>query len=558
MLLRSAIALLLAVTTVLPGVAEQPAAAPASQTNDIVYSTEIATSHVDWATKLLSGPIRGFFIPSVEYGRDMAELMQRLDLQATTVSVDRQWEINSWGIGDYCGPWLPRGDHNDFRPVYSRVEQALTGPAEFEVMVIPGLNGWSRMSRPARDAIRRRVSAGAGLVLIHPYVGDVKNHPFAGDEPDGDSRIWELSPLVGCPDDTIDALGNPQLNTDAIATGKWEITQSHFITDGLPLDLMPEGTAGGRFYKYQAAGDILIRSGQYPVLAVKHYGKGRVVALGYVEQGFLPEPCDSGATHTGWDYWEYQYALLIRSITWAARRESSFKVEAFDITSGEVQLTLWAPSAKEVVLTFAGQSQFGESIASYSESRSLAPGQNVFRVPIHAVIPSGKWPPGRSILNVVVRDLQTEASLTWAAATHAEAGAATLVSLEPDKSVYQHEDTVRTAVRSEGSIGGLSVRLAVLDDLGRVLTQITKPAATKVAFEYSLQDFIGSQLLLTAELVTGEGQRRLIRRTWQRARWYNPYRRPGGRPGGSHGPRAWLGAPAAGGSGRRLRCEHGR
>src|SRR5262245_11742792 len=52
--------------------------------NDITYSTEVVTPHVPWASKLPQGPIKSFFIPSVQYGRDMVELMQRLDLAPTT------------------------------------------------------------------------------------------------------------------------------------------------------------------------------------------------------------------------------------------------------------------------------------------------------------------------------------------------------------------------------------------------------------------------------------------------------------------------------------------
>src|SRR5687767_15367984 len=44
------------------------------------------------------------------------------------------------------------------------------------------------------------------------------------------------------------------------------------------------GNAGGSFYKYKAAGDVIIRSGEHPVAAVKTYGKGRVVAFAYVER----------------------------------------------------------------------------------------------------------------------------------------------------------------------------------------------------------------------------------------------------------------------------------
>src|SRR5258708_13332596 len=71
--------------------------------NDITYSTEVVTPHVKWATTLPAGPIKSFFIPSVQYGRDMVELMQRLSLQPTTVSIDRNWDINCWVVGDYYG-----------------------------------------------------------------------------------------------------------------------------------------------------------------------------------------------------------------------------------------------------------------------------------------------------------------------------------------------------------------------------------------------------------------------------------------------------------------------
>jgi hypothetical protein len=104
--------------------------------NDITYSKAVPTPHVKWATKLAGGPIRGFFIPSVQYGRDMVELMQRLDLAPTTVSVDRNWDVSCWGIGDYYGH-DKRGDRDDFQIVYGYVEKDLTGPAQFDVLVIP-------------------------------------------------------------------------------------------------------------------------------------------------------------------------------------------------------------------------------------------------------------------------------------------------------------------------------------------------------------------------------------------------------------------------------------
>ena len=92
--------------------------------NDITYSTEVVTPHVKWATVLPGGPIKSFFIPSIQYGRDMVELMQRLSLSPTTVSIDSSWDINCWGIGDYYGHEY-RGDRDDFVIVYGYVEKDL-------------------------------------------------------------------------------------------------------------------------------------------------------------------------------------------------------------------------------------------------------------------------------------------------------------------------------------------------------------------------------------------------------------------------------------------------
>ena len=323
----------LTASAVLAAEAEAPAApqegvgGSSFHKNDITYSTQVATPHVEWAAKLPGGPVKGFFIPSVEFGRDMIELMQRMPLDPTTVSIDRNWDTNCWGIGDYYGHEF-RGDIDDFRIVFNYVEKDLAGPAQFEVMVIPGLNGWSRMTMAARDAILKRVEEGAGLVLIHPYVGDIKGHPFAagtiemsgtvsaaGDETpidqrekEVDTRIWDISPLVNCPDDFVSDRGYPVINKAALATGKWEVARQHYITAGLAMDLLPEGNIGGRFYKYEAAkdADVLVKSGNYPIIAVKNYGKGRVVALAYLEEGFIPEVTDKiFDAKIYWNYWEY-------------------------------------------------------------------------------------------------------------------------------------------------------------------------------------------------------------------------------------------------------------
>src|SRR5947207_4849123 len=112
------LALIIVCFALLSGAQEIGVGGSAFHQNDITYSTEVVTPHVKWATSLPGGPIKSFFIPPVQYGRDMVELMQRLSLQPTTVTIDRNWDINCWGIGDYYGHEY-RGDRDDFQTVYS-------------------------------------------------------------------------------------------------------------------------------------------------------------------------------------------------------------------------------------------------------------------------------------------------------------------------------------------------------------------------------------------------------------------------------------------------------
>ncbi len=472
--------------------------------NDITYSTEVVTPHVSWATSLPGGPIKAFFIPSLQYGRDMVELMQRLSLELTTVSIDRSWDINCWGIGDYYGHEY-RGDRDDFQIVYGYVEKDLTGSAPFEVLVIPGLNGWSRMTRMTRDAILRRVQEGAGLVLLHPFVGDVEGHPFKGDEIVGDKRIWDISPLVDVANDTVNERGYPEINQDAITKGKWEIGQKHFITEGLPLDLLPEGNAGGSFYKYRANGEVLIKSGAYPVVAVKNYGKGRVVALGYTEEGFTPQSVNPVDTQIYWDYWEYQYSLLARSILWASGREANVRINALTAGDSGIKLALNSTTPRRVEIEAAGKNEFGQALGSHRMSQDLVAGENVIEIPADTLRPVTGWPGGRQIFNVLIRDSQAGATLNWgAAAFHAPKRAMmTMAKLAVD--VYKRGETLSAVLRAAGDLSGLQMRMQVADDLGRLLGVIARPARGERTLTYPLADFLGKFALITAELVDERG-----------------------------------------------------
>jgi hypothetical protein len=510
-----------------PAAAEEGVGGSSFHKNDITYSTEVVTPHVAWAEKLPGGPIKGFFIPSVEFGRDMVELMQRMPIEPTTVSIDRNWDTNCWGIGDYYGHQF-RGNIDDFREVYNYVERDLTGPAKFDVIVIPGLNGWSRMTKPARDAILKRVEEGAGLVLIHPFVGDVKGHPFRSDplkmegneatnaeddvplqwETEVDTRIWDVSPLINCPDDMVSDRGYPAINQAALSNGTWEIARQHFITTAMPMDLLPEGNIGGRFYKYQAAKDseVLIRSGEYPILAVKNYGKGRVAAFAYLEEGFIPSVKDRTEDKIYWNYWEYYYSLLAKSIVWAAGRDGEVAINSLGVTPGPMPvlvISLTPKAARTLDIQVTGNSEFGPALQRSTMKLKLAAGEkgNISSAPF----PGEKLPGGKCIYNAIIKDAASGETLNWGTFTFDVPKKATLLDINPSSDVYRRGETISAVTHAVGNLDGVSLRFTVSDDLDRVVSTQSKTTRGEKFFFCPLDNFLGKYAFITAELVDSDG-----------------------------------------------------
>jgi hypothetical protein len=480
--------------------------APPTARHDIPFSTEVVTPHVPWAKKLPGGPIRGFFVPPVTEGRDMVELMQRLSLEPTTVTIDRNWDVNCWGIGDYYdGDHVLRGDRDDFRIVYGYVEEELLGAKPFEVLVIPGLNGWSRYTRKTRDAILRRVSEGAGLVLLHPFVGDVKGHPFLGDEKEGDERIWEISPLVGVPDDRVSDRGYPELNREAITEGRWR-ARPHPITDGLDLDLLPSGARGGRFYRYEARGDVAIEAAGLPVVATRTYGKGRVVAFATVGDGFIPEAIDPVKTRTYWDYWEYQYSLVARAVLWAARGDGPVRFKALRASPEDgITIALASSGVQDVEIEMRARSETGVELGRVTQILALAGGQGEVQIPAADLAPAG-LPGGREVVDVIVRDPETKATLQWGWAGLDAPKAASLSGLRPNATVYREGDTMSVVARAAGDLAGLTVRVRFGDDLGRLRAVEEAPARGERTFFHRLDHVLGKRVVVDAELVDAKGR----------------------------------------------------
>ncbi len=309
---------------------------------DVEYSMAIVTPHVAWARPFANGRIRAFAISDVADGRGIVELAQRLDLDFKATSIGRNEGVNKWGFGDFY-------EHRSFggefwEGAYSLAQtyiadDLLNGP-DCDVILWPGLHAWESYPEEIRREVRRRVEAGAGLVLFYPNSKE--------------SDLWSLSPLV-----RNGAISRGK-NADrkALDQTPWQAKGEHYITRGVPLDAFPWGHLS--VPRSEAAGDVLLETSRgTPVLAVKTVGKGRVVAFGYSERGMIPEVEEMFETGLRYSYHEYLWSLVSRAVVWAAKREPQPAIRNLELSTKSLLVTLeHAPEGAEVAVTI--RSSFDE------------------------------------------------------------------------------------------------------------------------------------------------------------------------------------------------------
>jgi hypothetical protein len=287
---------------------------------------------------------------------------------------------------------------------------------------------------------------------------------------------------------------------------------------GHPMDLLPEGNIGGSFYRYTANGEVLINSGTHPVLAVRNYGKGRVVAFAYLEDGFIPsgadpfrkleeegmgDSADPTARGIYWEYWEYYYSLLAKAIVWAAGRESGVQIvslRAQPDDAATVRLALSASAPRKVAVEITGRNEFGAELGSERETKNIGGGETELSFGPTALKPGSGWPGGKAIFNVIVRDPESGSTLNWGSATFQAPRKAVVTLAESATDLYHEGEPLSAVVRASGDLQGLRMRFSVYDDLDRLLTSQTVPARAERYFHCILEGFRGKSASIVAEL----------------------------------------------------------
>ncbi|WP_164821257.1 beta-galactosidase [Paenibacillus koleovorans] len=311
---------------------------------DIEYSLEVETNNPLWAKPYAKGKIKVLFFPSVLYGIEVVELIKRMDYEFETITVDRMWDLNKWGLGDF---YDIRGHQWDSSIMYNNMEAAVTSEEHFDVLVVPVINGWGFFTPKTKEAILRRVEAGAGLVLIRPLHG--KDLPKS-------AELETLSPLIPTVEEVINHKNYPLTAFDQIRKDRWEKATPHYITSGIPIELFPFEDLGYYEYGLDPAAETILRSESgLPIASVKQVGRGRVVAFGYHPKdvtpnhnGFATSSCfdsnmekwkggQSGAT---FKFQEYAYGLIGKSIIWAADKEPDTRIAGFELNGDTLQVLI--------------------------------------------------------------------------------------------------------------------------------------------------------------------------------------------------------------------------
>ncbi len=275
-------------------------------------TTDVRTPHFAFAHNLNQGPLKVFAIASILQGRDVSELMQRLDTQMSVVTWDRQGDANSWGLGDFYGI---RGYKDDSKLLQKYFANSMAGPEKFDAMLLTTPQGWNAFPQEARDRIISRVkNDGTGLILVMPFPG--------GKQPEWTDELRKVCALID-----LQSGNKKTIQADGITSKKWRTVGQHPILAGIPLEAMPVKSLTVMPCKLAEKAEVLIETEDgHPVMAVKQVGKGRVITFAFYSDCLTPpmRVTDSERIQMyPYRYWEVWYDLLARSVYWASGR--SFK-----------------------------------------------------------------------------------------------------------------------------------------------------------------------------------------------------------------------------------------
>ncbi len=470
---------------------------------DVIYSRDLVSPHLKWADPYVNGPIRPFIVSSVAEGRTVVELMQRLTLDPRVISIDPRWDVNKWCMDRYAD--FDSLSPGDYSRSYSVLEAELAAEAQYDVILMHSMLGWNHMPASIRTLIRRRVERGEGLVLVHPQLG----------ENESDTDLWDLSPIVAVPSTTLNGegagmeKGYPRPPKQALSNKPWRKAADHYIVDGVPFDALPYGPL--MHYIYQLGdGAQALATGQdgAPVVAAKHFGKGRVVGLAYHNYALFPElAMRRGQTNE--TFWEYLFGLLMRSLIWAGRKEPSIRLTSAQVwprrfapSSTATEAALWITNSdgpRKAVIEATFRDELGRIEVTVTRTLRLQRGETTLELSLPQRTPSS----GRHLLDITLS--AGGRKYDWGTATYAVRRAARITKVVLDADSVPVGRAVTGRARLSGDWTGLTLVAELWDLGGRLLSrqQVPLGRAKQVRFRLTCTDALANRAWVKCSLWQG-------------------------------------------------------
>lgn len=394
-----------------------------------------ATPHIKWADPFAGKKLHAAIIMEI-LEREAIELAQRLEM-------------------DYDIIHAP-GDNNCYAFHAGQVMSNFCGKGRnYDVIIVAADD---IVSDEFADRILACVEQGAGLLYITPY-------------PSRNINEWHDKPLAPA------AL---RLQKILPAVKPLNEMQDHNVLKNLPLT----GTSTNRNEPTDIKG-----------IGVGNYGKGKIVQLEYAEgtRGLLPAALTTGK----WDskenhqWWEYGWALLVRSLVWVAGYEPAVGIERMTVQGNTVEVkfggkvenmqaeVLWTSKKGELTEPIANQKPNGLKCLAYSK-HELKPDQTAMSIPVPKSISCYG---GIHFCNVILRDEKGQAIDFGVAPLMVESPVKIIAVsiIGPQKeyyNFYQVGSTVTAKVNVvAGKQGNFRIQSMLVDAFDRVSWQESKNVA---------------------------------------------------------------------------------
>lgn len=412
----------------------KPALTSNPEKDPLEWSGGVVTPHVKWAKPYEKGKIRALVLCSYFTGREVLELAQRMDLDLVTGTIETS-AVDTWT------PWWLHGGNGAY--TQAKVAELLKG--KYDVIVFGGLDG-GLYTKEITELLAKQVRSGTGLVYIDP-----RNMPQA---------IQTLLPGKFI---TSQPYGIPDVK------GRWNKAADHFVTQGIPFEVLPETLYWQ--YKPEAGASALVQIGDDPLVMVRETpGMGRTVLLSYINSfygGFLAglTPYFRTAPATTLPYWEYYYSLLARCITWAAEKEPAVDFTGKATTGGIVEINLDNKAdGFKGALDIDVIDRYGREVLQLQKELPVGSGTSKTALDLSK---EGQLTAGLHVANIVLR--RDGKAVNWGAVPFDVKQPAWIERIDMPEKIYQKGETVEASVLIKGQTSGLRVQADLIDSYDRVV-----------------------------------------------------------------------------------------